>query len=278
MRLPCLVTLDKGKIVEDKNLSQDVICSQKDQSDEIRQKSIFSVLQHQIWFEIKQWYHDLMPILGLMIFSGLITWLIPFDKPMSKLTVLIFAGIMSLTFAIDKVGSRIAAERIEGWEKLLRVTPLNPSIYIVSKTVVPILLIMINLLLITGLAAFKTISQESLGEWIGIFANLFFGIIPFLVLGIALGYLIKPKNFGMINGLSVFVAFLTCGAIIPVKFALKYLLVFSPFFHYSQLIIGAADLADYSNWMLNSLWLTWLGCIFSLVAIWAYKREQAIQS
>ncbi len=141
-----------------------------------------------------------------------------------------------------------------------------------------ILVIMSNLLLITGLAAMKTSSQESLGEWLMIFASLFLGIVPFLILGIALGYLVKPKNFGMTNSLSVLVAFLTCGLLVPITVLLKSLLVFSPFFHYSQLIISAAHLMNYNNWLLNSLWLIWLGCVFGFIAMSAYNREQAIQS
>lgn len=273
-----IITLENSQITENKVIENNRISSPKNINIVAPKKSPLNIFASQIKFEFKQWYHDILPIIGWILFSGLMTWLLPLEQNISKQILLIFAGITSLTFAIDKVGNRIAAERIEGWENLLRITPLSSIVYIASKIFVPILIITTNLIIISSLCAIKTIDQTSISEWFRIFCSLALGTIPFLICGVALGYLVKPKIFGLINGLSLIVAFITSGLLLPKILLLKYLLILSPFYHYSQLTMGSANLIDNSNWAFNILWLTWISCIFCYIAVWSYNREQAIQS
>lgn len=273
-----IITLEKGQITENKVIETNRMSLPENINTVATKKSILNIFASQIKFEFQQWYYDILPIISWILFSGLMTWLLPLEQNISKQILLIFAGITSLTFAIDKVGNRIAAERIEGWENLLRITPLSSIVYIASKIFVPILLITTNLLIISSLCAIKTIDKTSISEWFSIFCSLALGSIPFLICGVALGYLVKPKIFGLINGLSLIVAFITSGLLLPKILLLKYLLILSPFYHYSQLIMNSANLIDNYNWVFNILWLTWISCIFCYIAVWSYNREQAIQS
>jgi ABC-type Na+ efflux pump permease subunit len=59
----------------------------------------------------------------------------PPDQTLGKLGLIFFAGINLLTFAIERLGKIIASERIEGWLKLLRITPLPPAIYLSAKII-----------------------------------------------------------------------------------------------------------------------------------------------
>lgn len=272
------ITLADGKIVEDENSRRELEIEPYTFSVETPENKFFKILNSQIKFEIIQWKQDITLVLGLILFSALIAWLFPLDNNYSKLIILVFSGITSLTFAIDKVGSRIAAERIEGWENLLRISPLNSSIYILSKLIVPFLSIAVNLFIIMSLCAIRTSHTSNIVEWINIFLSLNLGIIPFLVCGVALGYLVRPKIFGIINGLSIIVAVITSGLLLPKTLFAKYLLIFSPFYHYSQLAMGVARVTENYHWGLNILWLIWISFSVGLIAIWAYNREQAIQS
>ena len=273
-----IITLENGCIVGERTIEANAIDNQKIAKNFTTTQPILKMLGNQIKFELLQWYRDIMPIFYLILFSGLIAYYIPLDTEYSKTILLVFAGINCLTFAIDKVGSRIAAERIEGWENLLRITPLSPVVYLFSKIFVPSIAMVINLLVIIGLSAIKSLPQININECFSIFLSLALGIIPFLIIGVTLGYLVKPKVFGIINGLSVLVAVFTSG-IFPLKIAiLSYLLIFSPFYHYSQLVISSANLGNSYNWMLNIFWLIWICSIFSFIAVWAYQREKTIQS
>ena len=175
-----IITLEEGKITEDKIVVDRVVITEDNEQIDYGNQSFLTQLFSQVGFEVKQWYYDILPVLGLILFSGLITYFLPSN---SQLILLIFAGITSLTFAIDKVGSRIAAERIEGWENLLRITPLSPIIYLASKIFVPIIVIMVNLLTITILSILKAGNHISLEEWLNIFSSLFLGTIPFFNFG-----------------------------------------------------------------------------------------------
>ena len=109
----------------------------------------------------------------------------------------------------------MATERIEGWLNLLRVTPLPPVIYLAAKVIVALMVLASTLILILSVGAFKLEVDHNFFRWLLIFGSLIIGIIPFAILGLALGYLFKPKSVDSIVGLSLPVALMTCGLPLP---------------------------------------------------------------
>lgn len=232
-------------------------------------------LLSQTWVELIQLLRTPVYLAAVFLFPFLVLFLT--DTEQNELALLFFAGISLLTFGIDRLGRRIAAERMEGWLKLLRITPLPPTVYLTAKTIMSLLVLTVILSLVLFLGDKRMdLSEEFLGA--RIFLSLIIGTTPFVILGLALGYLFKPKTVDSIIGLSLPVAIATCGLPLPLPQPyLDLLLKFSPFYHYGQLALWSADL-DYDNQlMIHVIWLLWAVCVFSLLAVWAYRRDRVLE-
>lgn len=277
------VTLGDGQIKEDKiigNTEAEVVQvetnKQESNSYTTQTHNWISMLLNQIWAELLQLSRTPLYLLGILLFSCLVAFFPP-DEKLGKIGLIFFGGISLLTFAIERLGKRVATERIEGWLKLLRVTPLPPAIYLAAKIVMSLLILAVSLSLVLSLGAWKIGVQETLGQWLIMFFSLILGVIPFAILGLALGYLVKPKSIDSIAGLSIPIALFTCGLPLPFPKYVQDLVTFSPFYHYGQLALWSAGEAYDNQLWLHLLWLVWAGCIFSFLAVWAYRRDQVLQ-
>lgn len=273
------VTLSNGEIVEDKIISPSKTSkTSKDRiidNKKLSRSVISSALWQQIRAEVVQIVRnplDLVGIFGLSIFA----FLLPSDIANVKLSLLFFAGLILFIFSIERVGKRVATERIEGWLNLLRVTPLPPVIYLAAKVIVALMVLASTLILILLIGAFKLKVGYGFVQWLKIFGSLMIGIIPFAILGVALGYLFKPKSVDSIVGLSLPVALMTCGLPLPFPDWFKNIVTFSPFYHYGQLALWSAELDFNEPILLHFLWLLWAGAMFGFVAIWAFKRQDVV--
>src|SRR5262245_31001607 len=114
-------------------------------------------------------------------------------------------GAMNATVG---AGGRIAFERVVGWTRQLRFTPLRPRVYFGTKVLVAYLTasLTIAVLYVAGLSLGVSLSA---GEWLEMTALLLVGLLPFSALGIALGHLVGAEAVGpTIGGLSGLLGFL----------------------------------------------------------------------
>jgi ABC-2 type transport system ATP-binding protein len=135
------VTLKDGQISEDKPIGnkqskENTVETKKDKTYLPLSKNNYLkwMLLNQIWAESLHLFRNPGYLLGILLFSCLIA-VFPPDGRFGKVGLLFFAGITLLTFAIERLGKIIAVERIEGWLKLLRITPLPPAIYLAAKII-----------------------------------------------------------------------------------------------------------------------------------------------
>ena len=114
-------------------------------------------------------------------------------------------GTMS---AMLSTGTRIAAERDTGWNRLLRTTPLPPRTYLTAKVATAYLaaLLTIVLLDIVGVALGVRLPA---GEWLAMTGLILIGLIPFAGLGVLLGHLLTGDTIApVVGGLTAVLAFL----------------------------------------------------------------------
>ena len=88
----------------------------------------------QLWAESLQLWRTPIYGIGILLFSSAIA-LFPPDERLGMLGAIFFAGLSLLTIAFERTGKRVAVERVEGWLKLLRVTPLHHFVYLSAKVV-----------------------------------------------------------------------------------------------------------------------------------------------
>ena len=187
-------------------------------------------------------------------------------------------GLTLFTVVIDRLGKRVAVERSEKWLKMLKVTALPAYIHIAAKVATALLICTVSVLLAFILGHWQLDIDASLGMWINLFLILIAGVIPFAILGLTLGYLLNPKSADSILGLSLIVIPVACGTFaFPMPNYLQDAITLLPFYHYKEAILWAAGL-DYDHQILLHLtWLIWATVTFSAIALWSYRREQAVQ-
>jgi ABC-2 type transport system permease protein len=114
-------------------------------------------------------------------------------------------GAMNATVG---AGGRIAFERVVGWTRQLRLTPLPPRVYFGTKVLIAYLTASLTILAlyIAGLSLGVSLSA---GKWLQMTALLLVGLLPFSALGIALGHLVGAEAVGpTIGGISGLLGFL----------------------------------------------------------------------
>lgn len=116
--------------------------------------------------------------------------------PLYFMTGMAALGTMSAVLSSAAV---IAAERTAGWTRQMRITPLTTRIYFASKVACAYLRAVLSFaaLCLAG-SAFGV--RLSVSEWLTVIGIFLVGLIPFAVLGILLGHLLKADSAALALG------------------------------------------------------------------------------
>ena len=102
--------------------------------------------------------------------------------------------------AMLSTGTRIAIERDDGWNRLLRITPLSPGTYLVAKIATAYLMVLISIALLYASGILLGVRLPA-AEWLWMTALMLIGLIPFAALGVFLGHLLKSDAVGAAVGI-----------------------------------------------------------------------------
>jgi ABC-2 type transport system permease protein len=110
--------------------------------------------------------------------------------------------------AMLATGARIAAERQVGWNRQLRTTPLTTRTYFRAKVLTAYLVSIASLLLL-ALAGTTLGVRLPAHDWGHMGWLMLVGLVPFAVMGIAIGHLVAAESIGpVIGGSTALFAFL----------------------------------------------------------------------
>jgi ABC-2 type transport system ATP-binding protein len=191
--------------------------------------------------------------------------------------------------AANSTGNIIAEERqSEILIRLLKILPLPPIIYLSAKVISS--LVITSLLVLTMLTTTLICNVLSLSVFPALSIGLILGTIPYLFLGLALGYLFdKPKSIqiaalmcSVVLTIPIFARPVLTGVAdifkIPGKLDLAMLVgdnvaAHSPVYHYIQLILCLGKAPEYDQYFwLHLGWLIWFAFISLPVALLVYRR------
>lgn len=116
--------------------------------------------------------------------------------PFYYMTGMITFGAMT---AVIAGGSRIAVERSAGWTRQLRLTPLSPVAYLQAKLLSSYMMALISILLVSLAGATLGVSLGA-GKWVLMAVLILIGLIPFAVMGVALGNAVSADAMGPTQG------------------------------------------------------------------------------
>ena len=97
-------------------------------------------------------------------------------------------------------GAMVAMERSLGWSRQLRLTPLNPAVYIVMKALIALVMgaMAIAVVNVAGIAQGKP--QMPVADWVGCALLTLVCTMVFAALGVFVGYLVPGENAMQVLG------------------------------------------------------------------------------
>ena len=188
-----------------------------------------------------------------------------------------YGAYSTLSVALFSFGVSIAAERGLGWNKLLRTTPMHPLTYFVAKIVMAIIT---GLLTLVGLFLFAIIAggvSLSLVVWAKLVGFLVVGMIPFVALGLCIGYVAGPNSAAAIANLIFLPLSFASGLFVPLAFMpaiVQNVAPYLPAYHTAQLAWTTVGAGDGSPLSVHLLWLAGYTAVFLALGLAAYRRDE----
>jgi len=129
--------------------------------------------------------------------------------------IMVSMGIFGAMSSATGTAGSIAVERGVGWNRQLRLTPLNPLRYVISKVLLSLVLVLPSLIVVYGLGATVLGVRLSAATWVLVFIGSWLSALPFAALGLIIGYIAKPDSIQQVNGLLFFLLALLGGLWLP---------------------------------------------------------------
>ncbi len=122
----------------------------------------------------------------------------------------------AMTAAIGSGGS-IAVERGLGWNRQLRLTPLCPGRYVLTKFLLSLVMALPPVAVTFAVGALALDIRLPASVWAASLVAAWLSAIPFATLGIVVGYLAKPDSVQQVSGLLFMALAIFGGLWIPVE-------------------------------------------------------------
>jgi ABC-2 type transport system permease protein len=170
-------------------------------------------------------------------------------------------------------GARITLERVSGWTRQLRLTPLRPRAYFGTKVAAGYLSALLTIVALYA-AGISLGVHLSAGRWLQMTVLLLLGLLPFAALGIMLGHLLGVEAVGpTIGGLSGLLGFLG-GVWYPLGDGVMHDIAQAlPSFwlvQASHVSLGGQGWSA-TGWVVVAAWTV----VLSVLAAYAYRRDTA---
>jgi ABC-2 type transport system permease protein len=193
-----------------------------------------------------------------------------YTMPSFGVYVVMMAGVFSS-------GITIANERGMKWNLLLRATPMKLTTYFLSKILMTLLIGACAAIFLFVFARVTAGVDLGVRLWIELLSTLLFAMLPFISLGLLIGYAVGPQAAAGVANLIVLPLSFMSGLFIPYDslphFA-KTIAPYLPSYHSGQLgwhLVGAGDGTSVG---IHVLWVIGYTLGFGILAVFFYRRDE----
>lgn len=192
--------------------------------------------------------------------------------PLYYMTGMVAWGSM---IAIISCGSRIAVERQLGWTRQLRITPLRTWSYFQAKILCGYLMAAITIVVLYLAGSVFGVRLDA-AQWATMTLLLLVGLVPFAVLGICFGHVMKPDSLGpAVGGVTALFA-LIGGAWGPLSTSHTYVDIAKCIPSYwlvqsSKVAFGGSGWPPVEAWIVIGIW----AAVLARLAVLVYRRDTA---
>jgi ABC-2 type transport system permease protein len=130
-----------------------------------------------------------MPVLFFLLFGASYRD----SDPEAFAYVMVSMAVYGAMIATTSTGAQVSVERMQGWTRQLRLTPLRPTGYVLTKVVAALVLgvVPIVMVLVTGAILGADLS---LAQWVEVAVLAWICSLVFAAFGLFVGYLVPAEN------------------------------------------------------------------------------------
>jgi ABC-2 type transport system permease protein len=193
----------------------------------------------------------------------------------SAYLVISFAVYGSM-LANTSAGASVAVERALGWSRQLRLTPLNPVAYVLTKVLTAMVVGAMSVAIVFAVGALS--GAADMPGWVWLVSGLvaWLGAIVFAAFGLFIGYLVPSENVMQLLGPALALLALMGGIFVPLdqlSDTLQTLATFTPAYGVGALARAALlDSGVDVGAIVNVVVWT---ALFAAGAVWRFRRDTA---
>jgi ABC-2 type transport system permease protein len=172
-------------------------------------------------------------------------------------------------------GSMVALERSLGWSRQLRLTPLNPVVYILMKALVALAMGALAITAVNVVGAVQGKAEMPTHVWIECAVVTLFCTLTFAALGVFVGYVVPGENAMQILGPGLALLSFLGGVFIPLdqySDVVRHVAYWTPMYGVSE--IARAPLMHDLPWYAVVNAVVWFA-LFVAGAAWRMSRDTA---
>jgi ABC-2 type transport system permease protein len=190
--------------------------------------------------------------------------------------LMISFAVYGSMIANTSAGASVAVERALGWSRQLRLTPLNPLAYMVTKVLTAMVVGALSVAIVFTVGAVSGAVRMPTSAWIVSGVVAWICAIVFAALGLFIGYLVPSENVMQLLGPVLALLALMGGIFVPLdvlSHTLRTLASYTPAYGVGKLARAAllGDGADLGAILNVVVWTA----IFAAGAIWRFRRDTA---
>lgn len=189
--------------------------------------------------------------------------------------VMISMALYGAVYSAASAGAMVSVERISGWSRQLRVTPLSPLAYIMMKMLTALVLSAgaVGALYVVGAMTHASMPADT---WLLTALCVWIGSVLFAAFGLFFGYLLPSENLLQVVAVTLMLCSFLGGLFIPLSHfpsGLQQLALYTPLYGLNELVhyplVGGGLKWQ---WVLNLF--VWLA-IFVAGAVWRFRGDTA---
>ena len=172
-------------------------------------------------------------------------------------------------------GSGVALERAQGWSRQLRLTPLSPSVYIIVKAFVALVMGGLAVAVVNVIGAVQGKPQMPLATWLECAVLTLVCTMTFAALGVFVGYVVPGENAMQILGPGLALLSFLGGLFIPLSQyspLIRDIAYWTPMYGVAE--VARAPLTHELPWYAVVNAVGWLA-LFVLGAAWRMSKDTA---
>jgi ABC-2 type transport system permease protein len=172
-------------------------------------------------------------------------------------------------------GAGVAVERALGWSRQLRLTPLNPGVYILIKAFVALVMGAFAITIVNVIGAIQGKPQMPTSTWIYCALLTLVCVMTFAALGVFVGYVVPGENAMQILGPGLALLSFLGGLFIPLdQYAdwVRHIAYWTPMYGVAE--VARAPLTHELPWYAVVNAVGWFA-LFVLGAAWRMSRDTA---